>query len=115
MGKGPSCGFRGKERAKQDKQAADWFAMFGSGALLKFMVSVTIRTHGLGLSEVSGRSGGGPGIITWDQLVAVFVDVTAWNHRRYKFGFIVESEVTQERWACSGHQVDKVAELPSSL
>lgn len=43
------------------------------------------------------------GGLTWDQLVAVFVDVTASIYRNYKYGFTVERAVTQERWAGSVH------------
>lgn len=51
--------------------------------------------------------GGGSGL-TWDQLAAVSVDVTTLNYRNDECGFIVEGEVTQERWAGSQHQADNV-------
>lgn len=59
---GGSCGFRGKERARRDKQVEDWFAVSASRALMKFVVTVPIKTRGWGLSKVSRWLGVGQGL-----------------------------------------------------
>lgn len=74
-GQAPGGGFHKKEQVRQGKRAEDWPGMLESGARMKFMVIVAVRTFGLGFL----KSADGLGWSRADLGTASghFVDVTA--------------------------------------